>query len=147
MTQIASITFYLALLCLALAGCAHSPDTTVSNQQANEKLRVDTEKARELQRSANVVVDYEWSDRIRVYVPGQTLSISATDETLATVLASATPKRELVVVILGPPVRHALPEPQLRTKVDSIEAVVRGQGFTRVVFQLASAFGYPIYHE
>lgn len=100
-----------------------------------------------MERRADVVIDYEWLDRIRLSTPGQTALISATDDTLAAAIAGATPKRELAVVIIGKPVRYAFQEPRLREKVDAIEAVVKAQGFTRVVFQLASATGRPIYRE
>jgi hypothetical protein len=147
MTRIASITFVLAAFSLAWSGCSHRPNTAAFSQQSFELMRAETERAFELERRADVVVDYERSDGIRVWTPGQTAHISATDHTLATAIASATPNRELAVIIIGTPVRYEFPEPQLRTKVDSIEAVVRAQGFTRVVFQLASATGRPMYRE
>jgi hypothetical protein len=147
MTRIVLIWFSSTLLCLVLFGCAHPPGVTTADQLAYENMRAETMRAIELEQQADVVVDYTWSDRILLWAPGQTNRISATDETLVTALASTTFKRELAVVIIGPPVRYAFPEPQLRTKVDSIEAVLKGQGFARVIFQLASAFGRPIYRE
>ena len=143
MTRIASITFLFTGLFLASLGCAHRPDTDISSQLS----LTETERAFELERQADVVIDYERSDGIRLWIPGQTAHISATDQTLATAIASATSKRELAVVVIGKPMRYEFPEPQLRAKVDAIEAVVRAQGFTRVVFQLASATGRPIYRE
>jgi hypothetical protein len=56
------------------------------------------------------------------------------------------PKRELAVVIIGKPVRHEFPEPRLRAKVESMEVILRAQGFTQVVFQLATATRRSIYH-
>jgi hypothetical protein len=44
-------------------------------------------------------------------------------------------------------VRHPFDDSRLREKVDEIEAVVKAQGFKRVVLQLASAGGRPIYRE
>src|SRR6478609_2198664 len=117
MMRIASITFLFTGLFLASIGCAHRPDTVTSSQQS---LAV-TERAFELERRADLVIDYEWSERIRLWIPGQIAPISATDQTLATAIASATSKRELAVIIIGKPVRNAFPEPQLRAKVDSIE--------------------------
>jgi hypothetical protein len=99
----------------------------------------------QLQRQADLVIDYERPDGFRLWVPGGTAPISATDQTLATAMVSATPKRELAVVVIGKAVRHKLSEPQLRAKVDSIEAVVRAHGFTQVIFQFASASGHQPY--
>ena len=60
-------------------------------------------------------------------------------------LRARPPKRELAVVIIGKPVRHEFPEPRLRAKVESMELILRAQGFARVVFQLATATGRSIY--
>jgi len=139
MTRIASITLLLAALSLSSSGCAHRPNTDTSSSQSFEQMRAETERAFELERRADVVIDYERSDCIRLWTPGQTAHISATDKTLATAIASATSKRELALVIIGKPVRHEFPEPELRAKVDKIEALIRAQGFSRVAFQLASA--------
>ena len=49
-------------------------------------------------------------------------------------------------MIIGKPVRHEFPEPRLRAKVESMELILRAQGFARVVFQLATATGRSIYH-
>jgi hypothetical protein len=147
MTSIASIALGFTAVSLALTSCAHHPDVAASNQQSYERMRVETERAVELEHRADLVIEYERPDGIRLWTPGQTAHIGATDQTLATAIASATSKRELAVVIIGKPVRYEFPEPQLRAKVDSIEAVVRAQGFKRVVFQLASATGRPIYRE
>lgn len=145
MTRIASITLLFTVLFLALNGCSHRPDPGTSSQQSFERMQAETERAFELERCADVVIDYESSDNIRLWIPGQTAQNSATDQTLAVAIASATVKRELAVVIIGKPVRYEFPEPQLRAKVDAIEAVVSAQGFTRVVIQLASATGRSIY--
>ncbi len=64
---------------------------------------------------------------------------------LATAIASVTPKPELVVVIFGRPLCHEFPEPWLRAKVESMEVILRAQGFARVVFQLATATGRSIH--
>ena len=147
MTRITSITLFFTVLILALGGCAHCSNTGTSNQQSFEQMQAETERAFELERRADVVIDYQGSGDIRLWIPGQTACIRATDQTLAPAIASATSKRELAVVIIGKPVRYAFPEPQLRVKADAIEAIVKAQGFTRVVFQLASATGRPIYRE
>jgi hypothetical protein len=94
------------------------------------------------------VIDYERPDSIRLWTPGQTARITATDQTLATAIASATsPKRELAVVIIGKPVCHEFPEPRLRAKVESMELILIEQGCARVVFQLATATGRSIYYQ
>ena len=110
-------------------------------------MQAETERAFELERRADLVIDYERSDSIRLWTPGQTAHISATDQTRATTIAGATSRRELAVVIIGKAMRYEFPEPQLRAKVDLIGSVVRAQGFARVVFQLASSTGRPIYCE
>lgn len=110
-------------------------------------MQAETERAFELERRADVIIDYEWLDRIRLWTPGQAAFLSATDDTLAVAIGRVTSKRELAVVIIGKPIRHGFPEPRLCTKVDAIEAVVKGLGFTRVVFHLAAAEGRPIYRE
>jgi hypothetical protein len=147
MARITSIVFASAAFCLGLTGCAHCPDVTKSNQQSYERMQAETERAFELERSADLVIDYERPDGIRLWTPPQSAYISANDETLAAAISNTTAKRGLAVVIIGKPVRHAFPEPQLRSKVDAIESVVRAQGFARIVFQLASASGRPIYRE
>ncbi len=147
MTRIASNALLFTAFLLALSGCAHRPDTGTSSQQSFEQMQAETARAFELERRADVVIDYERSDSIWLWIPGQIEHVSATDQTLAAAIASATSKRELAVVIIGKPVRYEFPEPQLRAKVDAIETIVRAQGFTRVVFQLASATGRPIYRE
>ena len=95
------------------------PFSVASNEQSFEEMRAETERAFELERRADVVIDYERPDGIRLWTSAETDRISATDETLAAAIASITPKRELAVVIIGKPVRHEFPEPQLRAKVDS----------------------------
>lgn len=147
MTRITFLGLFSAAFCLALTGCARRPDVGTSNQQSYERVQGETKRALELERRADLVIDYERPDRIRLWTPPQTTYISATDETLAAAISSATTKRELAVVIIGKPVRYAFPEPQLRGKVDAIESAVRAQGFARIVFQLASASGRPIYRE
>lgn len=143
MTRIALIT----LLCLALNGYAQRSVSVASNQQSVEEMEAETQRAFELERRADLVIDYERLDRIRLRTSARTEPISATDETLAAAIASISSKRELAVIIIGKPVQYEFPDPQLRKKVDSIEAVVRARGFTRIVFQLASAEGRSIYRE
>jgi hypothetical protein len=118
-----------------------------SEQPSQEQLQAQTARALELERRADLVIDYEWIDRIRLSTPDKTKVINATDDTLAAAIASATPKRELAFVIIGKPVRSAYQEPRLGEKVNAIEAVVKAQGFTKVVFQLASGTERPIYRE
>ena len=75
---------------------------------------------------------------VRVEIPRR-------DRQWATAIASVTPKPELVVVIFGRPLCHEFPEPWLRAKVESMEVILRAQGFARVVFQLATATGRSIH--
>lgn len=141
------IALPFVLFCLASSGCAHRSVAFTSDRKSFEDLRVEAERAIELERRADVVIDYEWPDRIRLWTSAQTDQVNATEETLAAAIAIMTPKRELAVVLIGKPVRNAFPESQLRAKVDSVEADLRALGFARVIFQLASATGRPIYRE
>lgn len=147
MAHITSIAIALVAFCLGLTGCAHRPDVASSNQQSYERMQAETERALELERSADLVIDYERPDGIRLWTPPESTYIGANEETLVAAISSTPAKRGLAVVIIGKPVRYAFPEPQLGSKVDAIESVVRAQGFARIVFQLASASGRPIYRE
>jgi hypothetical protein len=143
----AILALLFCLLCLIATSCARRSAVVARGEQFDQEMRAETERAFELERRADLVIDYEWIDRIQLSEPRKRADVNATDETLSEAVASVTPKRELAVVIIGKPVRHAYEEPQLREKVDAIEAVVKAQGFRRVVFQLASAGGRPIYRE
>jgi hypothetical protein len=112
----------------------------------------ETDRAFEQERQADLVIDYESSDRIWLTLPAEIRRNEGecADETLAQEIAGlALKKRALAVVVIGKPVRYqfAGKDELLRAKVDAIEAVVKGQGFKRVIFQLASATGRPIYRE
>lgn len=135
------------LLCFLMVGCAHHDAADSSNQASYTAARAETVKALELARGADLVIEYERSSAIRLFVPGQMTPITTTEEALGSAIAMATPKRELAVVLIGKPVRHEFPEPQLSQKADEIEAIVRAQGFTRVVFQLALGTGRGTYRE
>jgi hypothetical protein len=145
-TRVASISILLTALWLASSGCTHRSNTATSSHQSLDPLRTETVCAFELERRADRVIDYERPDSNRLWTPGQTARITATDRALATAIASVTPpKRELAVVIIGKPVRHEFPEPRLRAKVESMELILIEQGFARAVFQLATATGRSIY--
>jgi len=139
--------FISLLFALALCGCAHRPVTTTSNRAIPADSKTVTERALDLESRADVVIDYERSDRFQIQTPGQATRTSTTSERLAMAIANTTSKRSLAVVIIGKVMRHEFPEPQLRTKVDSLEASLKSQGFTQVVFQLASATGRSFYRE
>jgi hypothetical protein len=145
MIRIASTTLFVTALSLALGGCVRRSKSDVSNQRSSDQVGTEAAQTLDLVRQADLVIDYERSDSIQLWVPGRTSPISATERTLALTMATVTAKRRLAVVFIGKPVRHEFPEPQLRAKVDSIEAVVRAQGFARVTFKLASSSGYHSY--
>src|SRR5687767_811847 len=115
MSRRPNITLLFSLLGLTATGCAHR-STVVSSPQpsdarviALEKMQAETERAFEseterafeLETQADLVIDYESLDRIRLRTPDKTGHINATEDTLAAAMASATPKRELAVVIVG----------------------------------------------
>jgi hypothetical protein len=150
MTRIAPITLLFALFWLVSSGCAHRSASVTSRHQSLDEMLVESDRAFGLEIRADVVIDYERPDDIRVRSFARSGGfISATDETLAAAIARITNKRQFAVVIIGKSVCHDFSEPQLCAKVDSIEAVVRALGFTRVVFQLASATSrpFPVYRE
>ena len=125
---------------------------TVSEERAKwiqeqEKENAEFERVTRMMDSADIVVDYEWPDRIR-FRPrnGKKYSDHITHAQMGTTIAGATDKREMAVVIMSPPMRMHSDE-IFRMKVDEIERIIKAQGFKRVVFLLASAFGMPVYRE
>jgi hypothetical protein len=147
MKWIELIILVSAAFCVALTGCAHSTEAKVPNQQMEEEVRAEMARSFELERRADMVIYYERSDRIELWANPRTTEIRATDETLSTAVSGVTTNRDLVVVILGKLARYELSEAELRAKVDAIEAVLKAQGFKRVVFQLTSASRRSVYRE
>lgn len=141
------LSVFVAAFLLACGGCVRRSNAGISNLRSMDRMGAETAHPLDSERRADLVIDYERSDGIRLWVPGRTSPICATDRTFAMAMASASPKRDLAVVIIGKPVRHEFPEPQLRAKVEAIETVVRAQGFARVAFKLASAKGYISYRH
>jgi hypothetical protein len=118
----------LALLCLAVVGCACRSANTASNSDEYDEMRVrafEMGRAFEMEHQASLVIDYERPDGILLRIPGQTELITTSDEDLADAIRRATPKRDYAVVIIGKPVRYEFPEPHLKVKVDQIEAVLK----------------------
>lgn len=114
--------------------------------QGVEKQNAETNRAFQMEASADVEVYYESPDRISLSLPGGKDSAFITHDRLGAAIAGATDKREMAVVIMGPPMRMHSDE-TFRKEVDEIERIIKAQGFKRVVFMLASAFGMPIYRE
>lgn len=64
-------------------------------------MRTVTERTLESERRADVVIDYERPDAIRIWTPPQSTCVNAADETLTMVMSNVTTKRELAVVIFA----------------------------------------------
>ena len=137
----------VAALVLCLVGCAHPGPVVLYPEMTEEEFQAMTERAFQMARQADLVIYFERSDRIRLWMSGQQDLIPTTEQGLAAAIAKANPKKELAVVILGKPIRFYYNEPELGKKVDEIEAVLQAQGFKKIVFQLASGSGRPIYRE
>lgn len=139
------------LLVLAAGGCSHH--SAPSDHASEEELQAwvayekESQRAFEQERQADLVIEYNGVDEIWLIRPGQRPFLPATESSLGAAIARATPARRLAVVIISKFVRHALSESQLRDKVDELEAIVKAKGFKRVVFQLYSGSGRPIYRE
>jgi len=114
--------------------------------QEKEKRNAEMERAFQIMNSADVVVEYESPSRIFLRPHGGKNSACVAHDQMSTTIAGATDKREMAVVIMGKPMRMHSDE-TFRKEVDEIERLIKAQGFKRVVFMLASAFGMPIYRE
>lgn len=112
-----------------------------------EEFQAMTERAFQMARQADLVIDFHWLSEISLRAKEQSDAILTTEQGLVAAIAKANPNKELVVVVLGKLMRYQYDEPELGKKVDEIEAVLKAQGFKKVVFQLASASGRPIYRE
>lgn len=144
-----SSVILLIVACLRfMTGCAHSSNDIVPNRLTEAELHSETVRAFKTEERADIVILYEWSDRISLWIPPRSTVTEASEETMATAISSLTTKRELAVVTIGVVARYRLSDPQsLEDKVSAIENLLKAQGFKRVVFHLASAFGRPIYRE
>jgi len=110
-------------------------------------MRAESDRAFLVEREADLIIDFERPDRIRVWTSEWADSTSTTEQDMAAALAIANPKKDLAVVILGKPMRHQFHEPELGMKVDEIQATVRAQGFKKIVFLIAAASGRFFYRE
>jgi len=93
-TRVASIPIILTALWLASSGCTHRSNIATSSHQSLDPLRTETVCAFDSERRADRVIDYERPDSNRLWTPGQTARITATDRALATAIASVTPQSE-----------------------------------------------------
>ena len=100
-----------------------------------------------MEREADLVIDFERPDQIRLRTSGHADSTSTTEQDLAAAIATVNPKKGLAVVILGKPMRHQFDEPELGMKVVEIQAALQAQGFKRIVFLIAAASGQFFYRE
>jgi hypothetical protein len=110
-------------------------------------MSVEKMRGFELLKRADLVIDYDGCDKICVSSHGKNLSTLVSEEHLSETLSSVTTNRGLVVVVFGPAIRHAFPEPALGSKADAMEKLIKAQGFSPVVFELGSAFGVFVYRE
>ena len=98
-------------------------------------------------RQADLVIEYDGPDQITLSTQDRTATIEATEQTLVKAIVEATTRRKLAVVIFGKQARVALPESQMSSTADMPGAILQAKGFTRVIFQLYSGWGRPVYRE
>lgn len=137
----------VAALVLGLVGCAHPGPVPLFPEMTAEEFQAMTERAFQMERQADLVIDFETPNELRLLLKEQSDAVSTTEQGLAVAIAKANSKKDLAVVTLGKRVRYQYDEPELGKKVDEIEGVLKAQGFKKIVFQLASASGRPIYRE
>lgn len=124
-----------------------SPEFIAQNENAFEKMMEETARCFELANHADIEIFFRDANHLRFSKPGHRNSVTVTEKTLIASVVNMTFKRELAVVILGKHVQYASPEPQLSKKADELEALLRAQGFQRVVFHKNTAFGQFTYRE
>jgi len=87
------------LIALLLCGCSGPERVTLAEFKKHDAEvgmpQCDAQRHRPwLPRRVDMVIDYERPDSIRLWTPGQTARITATDRALATAIASVTPQSE-----------------------------------------------------
>ena len=137
-------------LCLALilTGCAHREVPVVSKVYPSQEAKdLETERAMKQLREADVAIDYHGAGDHYVTAPpnfGYHVKVSLPE--LARAVSQATTNRQLAVVTMDSAMRlHA--QTEFDARVDEVGKMLRGLGFQKVVFHLASATGRPIYRE
>jgi hypothetical protein len=138
------------VLCVALllTGCASHEHPVVGKAYPSQQARdLETERAMQQLREADVAIDYESTDRLFLSVPpGFGHEVIVGLPTLERQVIQCTTNRHLAVVTMDPPMRM-LPQTDFDASVDEIEKMLKRIGFHRVVFHLGSAMGRPIYRE
>ena len=137
----------VAVLLAGLVGCTHPRPVAAKRVWTPEKIRAESDRAFLVEREADLVIDFERPDRIRLWTSEKADSTSTIEQDMAAAIATANPKKDLAVVILGKPMRHQFDEPELGMKVDEIQAAVQAQGFKRIVYLIAAASGQFFYRE
>ena len=137
----------VAVLLAGLVGCTHPRPIAAKRVWTPEEIRAESDRAFLVEREADLVIDFERPDQIRLRTSGHADSTSTTEQDLAAAIATVNPKKGLAVVILGKPMRHQFDEPELGMKVVEIQAALQAQGFKRIVFLIAAASGQSFYRE
>jgi hypothetical protein len=136
---------FLVLLSLLPTCTSRAPDAGDAPAPAQESREAETERAFEQERLADLVVWYYSPEEIVLRAGQQQVDLGS-EGTFISVLARLDCGRRSAVVVMMKPTR-VWPEDQFRAKVDELERLLRARGFQRVIFQLASAMGRPIYRE
>ena len=145
MTRLASISFHLAMLCLASSGCAHRTDNATADQKSDEQMQAESGRAWAQEREADVVVEYGTSmsaTELRVQRPEREQPFASEDALLAYLTERRKPK-ELLVVVFGK--IHKWSDP--KQTLDGFWKACKKTGFKRVVIQQGRSNCRPILHE
>jgi hypothetical protein len=125
----------LLLFGLFLAEAVYAADTVLPPSPADAQIK-----------AADVILFFDGPSDISFERPNQDrkpFPLAALPDRIA----AATQRRELIVVIMSKPTRM-WPDDKFRAAVDDLEARLRGSGFKKVVFHLASGtYPTPIYRE
>lgn len=132
-------------MCFLSGACQHGQSGFTVAPEFIVKMDEDTRHAFAVERQADLVIEYDGPARITLFTQDRTATIEATEEILGKAIVAANTKRKLAVVIFGKLARMNLPEPQMSSTADKLESLLKAKGFTRVAFQLASAWGRPVY--
>jgi len=151
-----------ALFVLALAvavGCSNSEGNARVDPFENVSELVESKAVPETQfteederaflqcEQADLVVDYETTDDIRLTLKGSNepwATVAATD--LPAKLEQLDSPRSMVVVVLGKRM-HWTSDQELEATANEIELIMKVAGFEKIIIQLATATGRPIYRE